>query len=98
MCTWSSLRASWWERWAEMAGVSMLQEEVDSQRLAERLAMGYLESKLHSTGNVDLHPKLGHGDLNPRYVRIPAKPSPSRVKIIDVGRGAYVPAPVLAHQ
>ena len=64
-----------------MTDALMVRGEVDSQRVAERLAIGYLGSKLG--GTVEAGPESPYG---------PAR----QMKIGDVGKGIYVPAPLTA--
>ncbi|TMK56165.1 MAG: hypothetical protein E6G51_10980 [Actinobacteria bacterium] len=62
-----------------MTDALMVRGEVDSQRVAERLAMGYLGSKLGAT--VEASPQSPYGPTG-------------QMKMGDLGRGIYVPAPL----
>ena len=62
-----------------MTDALMVRGEVDSQRVAERLAIEYLGSKLGAT--VEAGPKTPYGPTG-------------QMKIGDLGKGIYVPAPL----
>lgn len=62
-----------------MTDALMVRGEVDSQRVAEHLAIGYLGSKLGAT--VEAGPKSPYGPTG-------------QMKIGDLGKGIYVPAPL----